>query len=141
VCGLCLVSTGLLGISQWHAHTRTALIVGMLGLQGFGLGLFQVANMDFVMRVIPRHQQGVAGSLTMLTRTIGVVAGVTFGSFFLGLLQARYTVQLQTTGASVAAVSPHAFLLAFQGVFQYAAAIAAIAAVLMWTSRFTTTPS
>ena len=36
---------------------------------------------------------------------------------------------------------PHAFLLAFQGVFQYAAAIAASAAVLMWSSRFTTTPS
>ena len=141
VCGLCLVSAGLLGISQWHAHTATALIVGMLGLQGFGLGLFQVANMDFVMGVIPRHQQGVAGSLTMLTRTVGVVAGVTLGSFLLGLLQARYTMQLEATGASVAAIGPQAFLLAFQGVFQYAAAMAAIAAVLMWSSRFTTTPS
>ena len=141
VCGLCLVSAGLLGISQWHAHTATALIVGMLGLQGFGLGLFQVANMDFVMGVIPRHQQGVAGSLTMLTRTVGVVAGVSLGSFLLGLLQARYTMQLETTGTSVAAMSPQAFLLAFQGVFQYAAALAAIAAVLMWSSRFTTTPS
>jgi MFS family permease len=124
VCGLCLVSAGLLGISQWHAHTTTALIVGMLGLQGFGLGLFQVANMEFVMGVIPRHQQGVAGSLTMLTRTIGVVAGVTLGSFLLGLLQARY----------------HAFLPAFQGVFQYAAAIAAVATGFMWSSRFAMTP-
>jgi predicted MFS family arabinose efflux permease len=113
----------------------------MLGLQGFGLGLFQVANMDFVMGVIPRHQQGVAGSLTMLTRTVGVVAGATLGSFLLGLLQSRYAMQLETTGVSVAAMSSHAFLLAFQGVFQYAAAIAAIAAVLMWSGRFTTTPS
>jgi EmrB/QacA subfamily drug resistance transporter len=141
VCGLCLVSAGLLGISQWHAHSAAALIVGMLGLQGFGLGLFQVANMDFVMSVIPRHQQGVAGSLTMLTRTVGVVAGVTLGSFLLGLLQAHYTMQLEATGTSVAAISPQAFLLAFQGVFQYAAVIAAIAAVLIWSSRFTTTPS
>src|SRR5215471_2890742 len=141
VCGLGLVSVGLLGISQWHTHAATALIVGMLGLQGFGLGLFQVANMDFVMGVIPRQQQGVAGSLTMLTRTVGVVAGVTLGSFLLGLLQSRYTMQLATAGASAAAMSPQAFLLAFQGVFQYAAAIAAIAAVLMWSSRFTTTPS
>jgi len=139
--GLCLVSAGLLGISQWHTHTATALIVGMLGLQGLGLGLFQVANMDFVMGVIPRHQQGVAGSLTMLTRTIGVVAGVTLGSFLLGWLQSRYTMQLATTGASVTAIGPPAFLLAFQGVFQYAAALAASAAVLMWSSRFTTTPS
>jgi hypothetical protein len=97
--------------------------------------------MDFVMSVIPRHQQGVAGSLTMLTRTVGVVAGVTLGSFLLGLLQAHYTIQLEATGTSVAAISPQAFLLAFQGVFQYAAVIAAIAAVLIWSSRFTTTPS
>jgi MFS family permease len=141
LCGLCLVSVGLLGISQWHAHTATALIVGMLGLQGFGLGLFQVANMDFVMGAIPRHQQGVAGSLTMLTRTVGVVAGATLGSFLLGLLQSRYTIQLEAAGASVAAVGPQAFLLAFQGVFQYAAAIAAVAAVLLWCSRFTTAQS
>jgi hypothetical protein len=70
-----------------------------------------------------------------------VVAGVSLGSFLLGLLQARYTIQLETTGMSVAAMSPQAFLLAFQGVFQYAAALAAIAAVLMWSSRFTTTSS
>ena len=93
------------------------------------------------MGVIPRHQQGVAGSLTMLTRTIGVVAGVTLGSFLLGWLQSRYTMQLTTTGVAVAAIGPPAFLLAFQGVFQYAAALAASAAVLMWSSRFTTTPS
>src|SRR5262249_46622326 len=141
VCGLCLVSAGLLGISQWHTHTAPALIVGLLRLQGFGLGLLQVANMDFVMGVIPRHQQGVAGSLPMLTRTVGVVAGVTLGSFLLGWLQVHYTMQLETTGMSLAAMSPQAFLLAFQGVFQYAAAMAAIAAVLMWSSRFTTTPS
>jgi predicted MFS family arabinose efflux permease len=141
LCGLWLASGGLLGISQWQAHTDTALIVGMLGLQGFGLGLFQVANMDFVMGVIPRHQQGVAGSLTMLTRTVGVVAGVTLGSFLLGLLQARYTVQLEAAGVSVASLDAQAFLLAFQGVFQYAAAIAAVAGVCMWGSRFTTAPS
>ena len=77
----------------------------------------------------------------MLTRTVGVVAGATLGSFLLGLLQARYTMQLETTGAAVVLLGPQAFLLAFQGVFQYAAAMAAIAAVLMWSSRFTTTPS
>ena len=141
LCGLCLVSAGLLGISQWHAHTTTTLIVGMLGLQGFGLGLFQVANMDFVMGLIPRHQQGVAGSLTMLTRTVGVAAGATLGSFLLGVLQARYTMQLEAAGVSVAAIEPQAFLLAFQVVFQYAAATAAVAGVLLWSSRFVTTPS
>jgi MFS family permease len=140
LCGLCLVSAGLLGISQWHAHTATTLIVSMLGLQGFGLGLFQVANMDFVMGVMPRHHQGVAGGLTMLTRTIGVAAGATLGSFLLGVLQAHYTVQLVAASVSVADIAPQAFLLAFQVVFQYAAATAAVAAALLWSSRFITTP-
>ncbi len=117
LCGLCLVSAGLLGISQWHAHTTTALIVGMLGLQGFGLGLFQVANMDFVMGLIPRHQQGVAGSLTMLTRTVGVAAGATLGSFLLGVLQARYTMQLEAAGVSVAGIESASVPLRLPGGF------------------------
>jgi hypothetical protein len=77
----------------------------------------------------------------MLTRTVGVVAGVTLGSFLLGLLQSRYIVQLEATGASLVPPGPQVFLPAFQGVFQYAAAMATIAVVLMWSSRFTTTPS
>lgn len=135
LCGLGLVVGGLLGVSQWQEHSPSALVAGMLVLQGLGLGLFQVANMDFVMSVIPRHQQGVAGSLTMLTRTVGVVAGATLGSFVLELLQARYTLQLQAAGVSVATIGPQAFIFAFQGAFQCAAAIAAVAAVLMWSSR------
>ena len=72
----------------------------------------------------------------MLTRTVGVVAGATLGSFVLGLLQARYTLQLQAAGVSVETIGPQAFLLAFQGAFQYAAALAAVAAILTWSSRF-----
>jgi EmrB/QacA subfamily drug resistance transporter len=136
LCGLGLASAGLWGISQWQAHSASALVVGMLLLQGCGIGLFQVANMDFVMGVIPRHQQGVAGSLTTLTRTVGVVAGATLGAGVLGLLQARYTLQLQAAGVSIASIAPQAFLLAFQGAFQYAAALVVVAAVLLWSSRF-----
>lgn len=88
------------------------------------------------MGVIPRHQQGIAGSLTMLTRTVGVVTGATLGSYVLGLLQVRYTLQLQAAGVSVASIGPQAFLLAFQGTFQYAAALVVVAAVLLWSSRF-----
>jgi hypothetical protein len=77
----------------------------------------------------------------MLTRTVGVVAGVTLGSYLLGLLQSRYTLQLEAAGTPEATMSPQAFLLAFQGVFHSAALIAASAAVLLWSSRFTTAPS
>jgi MFS family permease len=141
LCGLSLVSVGLLGISQWQAHAAIPLVAGMLVLQGLGLGLFQVANMDFVMGVIPRQHQGVAGSLTMLTRTVGIVTGATLGSFLLGLLQSRYIMQLEAAGVSAATIAPQAFLLAFQATFQYAAALAVVAGVLLWSSRFTTTQS
>jgi predicted MFS family arabinose efflux permease len=138
--GLALATGGLLGISQWQPHTVTLLVASLLLLQGFGQGLFQVANMDFIMGGIPRHQQGVAGSLTMLTRTIGVVAGATLGSGIFGLLQPHYTVWLQATGLSGSDLSLRAFMLAFQGAFWCATAVAAVACVLMWSSRYAMQP-
>jgi EmrB/QacA subfamily drug resistance transporter len=134
--GLILATGGLLGISQWQPHTAILLVAGLLLLQGFGQGLFQVANMDFVMGGIPRQQQGIAGSLTMLTRTIGVVAGATLGAGVFGLLQPRYTVRLQAAGVSGSDLSSQAFILAFQGAFWCATVVAAVACVLMWCSRY-----
>ena len=133
--GLLLVSVGLWGVSQWQSQSALGLVATMLGLQGLGLGLFQVANMDFVMGMIPRHQQGVAGSLTTLTRTVGIVSGATLGSFAFGSLQARYTLELQTIRLPLEMLRPQAFLQAFQGVFAYAALVAALAAVCLWSSR------
>ena len=45
-----------------------------------GYGLFQVAVMDRVMATLPRTDQGVAGSLNTVTRTVGVVAGASAGA-------------------------------------------------------------
>ena len=41
-----------------------AALAAVLFAHGCGQGLFQVANLDFVMGSIPRSRQGVAGSLT-----------------------------------------------------------------------------
>jgi hypothetical protein len=138
--GLALATGGLLGIGQWQPHTAMLLVAGLPLLQGFGQGLFQVANMDFIMGSIPRHQQGIAGSLTMLTRTIGVVAGATLGSGIFGLLQARYALQLQAAGVAGSDPSAQAFMLAFQGAFWCATAVAAVACVLLWSSRYAIRP-
>jgi EmrB/QacA subfamily drug resistance transporter len=138
--GLLLMTMGLGGISFWQANSTLLLLASTLWLQGVGAGLFQVANMDFVMAVIPRSQQGVAGSLTVLTRTIGVVSCATAGTLMLALLQSHYTSELQSAGMTVADVHVHAFVLAFRWVFRSAAAIAFIAAVCMWSSRFAAVP-
>jgi fucose permease len=134
--GLLLMTLGLASISQWRGSASTLLIAGALWLQGFGLGLFQVANMDFVMGTMPRFQQGVAGSLTMLTRTLGVVGCATMGAMTFGLLQAFFTTRLQAADLAVEATKTQAFVLAFQWVFQGAAVVAAVTCMLMWSTRF-----
>jgi EmrB/QacA subfamily drug resistance transporter len=141
VIGLVLVTCGLLGVSQWQVDAPLGLIIGALLIQGVGLGLFQVANMDFVMGTIPRHQQGVAGSLTMVTRTVGVVGGATGGALLFGLLQTRYLAQLAPAGLRAADGEVQAFLWAFQGTFWAAAAVATVACFLMGSSHFATRSS
>ena len=50
------------------------LVVAMF-VQGLGVGLFQVAYLDRVTAALSRGDRGVAGSLAMLTRTLGIVFG------------------------------------------------------------------
>lgn len=84
--GSILLLTGIAGIGFWSAQPDLFFIAACLLIQGLGLGLFQVANMDFVMGVLPREAQGVAGSLVMLMRTIGVVIGASAGAMLFALL-------------------------------------------------------
>jgi hypothetical protein len=48
-----------------------------LWVQGLGMGLFQVAYTDAVVGALPVSSRGVAGSLSMVARTVGVVVGAT----------------------------------------------------------------
>ena len=88
--GLGMAACGLLIISFWPmslgSAAASAIVIGALALHGFGYGLFQVAAVDVVMATMPRTQQGVGGSLNMLTRTLGVVAGASLGSILFAAL-------------------------------------------------------
>jgi hypothetical protein len=44
-------------------------------IEGVGQGLLNVAYTDLVTSTLPEHDRGVAGSLALLTRTIGIVSG------------------------------------------------------------------
>jgi len=115
----CLAMAAGLGVMA--TAPPLAVLVPALLVQGFGQGLFQVAFLDIVTGTLPASARGVAGSLGMLTRTIGVVIGASvltlaFQSFL-------------ATGAHVPASA--AFLSAFQSVFAIAAAIPAICAVAL----------
>jgi MFS family permease len=90
------------------------LAAGML-VQGAGLGLFQVAYFDICTATIPREDRGVAGSLVMVTRTLGVVTGATV----LMLVFESLRDQAAAGGAS----SVDSFLAGFHAAFSFSAAL------------------
>lgn len=89
--------------------------------QGFGLGLFQVAHLEIATATIPREDRGVAGSLVMMTRTVGVVTGATVLMLIFQTLRASASARgYGETGA---------FLSGFQGAFRIAAGLPALVVV------------
>ncbi len=74
--GLASLGVGLVIFSRADAGTHLVVLIVALSLVGMGLGSFQVPNMSFVMASIPRSQQGVAGGMTQMVRTSGLVAGL-----------------------------------------------------------------
>lgn len=111
--GVALGSAGLWGTSAWTAETGFIAMGLALLVQGIGVGLFQVAYADLVTATLPLEQRGVAGSLTMVTRTIGIVGGATG-------LSAAFR-HFEAAGLSAGANAADAFLSAFQSTFFYAA--------------------
>ena len=126
--GALLTGTGLFLVGTWQPDTAPFVMVLALGLHGLGLGFFQVAYMEIVIAASPVAHRGVAGSLSMLTRTIGVVggaAGLTLG--FQAIASAA-----RAGGAGEA----QAFLAAFHPMFR-ASGIAAVAigVLVAWSAR------
>jgi EmrB/QacA subfamily drug resistance transporter len=109
LCGLVLTVAGLWAISTWTQASPFGVVAASLFVQGMGIGLFQVGYSDYVTGALPVQERGVAGSLTMVTRTIGVVLGATG-------LSATFTHVEAVARLSQASPS-EAFLLAFQTTF------------------------
>ncbi|MFN4090348.1 MAG: MFS transporter [Alphaproteobacteria bacterium] len=128
ITGAALVAIGLFAVSRWDAAPSVALRVpGLLG-PGIGAGLFPVANLDLVTAGLPAEDRGVAGSLAMLTRTVGVVGGAALLSLLFGTIE--------TARIATGAGADTAFLSAFRGTLAAAAALAAaITVVLAWRGR------
>ena len=112
---LCSLGLALTAIAASGQSLRW-LLAG-LALQGAGLGIFQVAYMDFVIGAIAPGARGVAGSLAMLTRTLGIVAGATSMS----LVYSTMENMERAAGSDGTA----AFLAGFRAAFWLAAALAA----------------
>ena len=113
VAALALCVLALAAIAAWPERGQVMWIATVLLLVGIGYGLFQVAVLDQVMGHLSRDDQGVAGSLHTVTRTAGVVLGVSAGSALFDSLEAA------------------GFINAFSTVFQAACALAVLNLVLM----------
>jgi MFS family permease len=116
--GAILSGAGLYLIGTWDVAASPAVILTPLVLQGFGTGLFQVAYIDLVMGGLPPGQRGVAGSLAMLTRTLGIVTGASL-----------LTLAFHALGAASAA-SGEDFLSAFHATFRLAGALSALTGIV-----------
>ncbi|MBR1266882.1 MFS transporter [Bradyrhizobium sp. AUGA SZCCT0222] len=114
IAGAAIIGAGLLLLGAWTAQTPTALRVTGLIVQGIGLGLFQLAYSDIVTATLPLTERGVAGSLALLTRTLGTVTAASVFFLVFEILQAT-----------------HGFFEAFQQTFQLAAVLAFVAAGLL----------
>src|SRR5260370_963258 len=107
--GALVTGVGLFLIGEWQPDTPPQFMLFALALQGLGMGLFQVAYMEIVMAASPLAYRGVAGSLSMLTRTIGVVTAAA------GLTLAFQA--LQGAASAQGAGEAQAFLSAFRNLF------------------------
>lgn len=107
--GGALVTTGSIAIAAWAKTPWLPGILGTLLLHGVGAGLFQVAYTDIVMAALPRNERGVAGSLTMVTRTIGILSAATALTALMQTIEGRRSA----AGASGAAAFADAFAIVF----------------------------
>ena len=86
--GAVLIGLGLLLIATWQRGTPAAWLVATLLLQGAGGGVFQLAYTDIVTATIPPQHRGVAGSLAMVTRTVGTVSAAALVMLLFAQLEA-----------------------------------------------------
>src|SRR5882757_4424320 len=117
IAGAAAIGAGLLLLGAWTEQTSTILRVAGLIVQGIGLGLFQLAYSDIVTAALPQAERGVAGSLALLTRTLGTVTAASVFFLVFKILQAK-----------------HGFFEAFHQTFQLAALLAFVAAGLLMLS-------
>jgi len=117
IAGAAAIGAGLLWIGAWTEQTPTVLRIAGLVLQGVGLGLFQLAYSDIVTAALPLRDRGVAGSLVLLTRTLGTVTAASVVLMVFEILN-----------------TDHGFLEAFHRTFQLAALLAFAAAALLAVS-------
>jgi predicted MFS family arabinose efflux permease len=120
--GSLLAAAGLSRLGLVGPEPAIAVLTVSMFVNGVGVGLFQVAYFDIVTGTLPRGDRGVAGSLAMATRMLGVVAGASLLMLAFQGIGAR--------ALSAGADPTDAFLSGLRGAFRIAAAIPLVPVLL-----------
>jgi len=124
--GLAAVGMMILAAGLWQLSllgpgaSQQAVALGLLTM-GLGTGIFISPNSSSLMGAAPRDQQGVAGSVLALSRSLGMMIGVALGA---GL----FTAFGGHTGRAWEPADFHAFAVALL----IAAAVAVVGALASW---------
>ena len=74
-CGVAVIGLALLPLGLTGASTPIVVVALLLAFEGLGMGLLAVAYTDLVVGTLSEQDRGIAGSLALLTRTMGNVSG------------------------------------------------------------------
>ncbi len=121
--GLIVLLVSQVGYMLFQAQLNLVIIIGVIFLNGVGMGLFISPNNALTMGVIESKYDGVGGSLSSFARTLGMSLGVSFASTMLFL-------QLPGVRVITASLGDH-FLVAFHRVFMGAAILSLVAILLV----------
>ena len=122
--GLLAMTVGLAAIAAIGLGWPTSTVVVALALIGLGLGVFSVPNMATVMGALPESDQGVAGAINLMMRTLGIVTGAAWHALVFDRAEVGAT-----------------FEAAFGVVFAVAAGIMAVAVAVALVSQPRRLPS
>jgi len=117
-----LMALGLALIGALSMAQAWPLMALALLLQGLGLGVFQVVYADKVVATLSDSARGLSGSLTLVTRTVGIVAAALIWLWLMELLQN----QALSEGAS----RPEAIWAGTIGLLPWATGVAIVLATL-----------
>ena len=74
--GLLIIVASQIGYAFFNLQTSFMFVALMIGLVGFGNGLFQAPNNTVVMSSVPTRDLGIAGGMNALARNLGMVVGI-----------------------------------------------------------------
>jgi len=125
-----LMAAALVALAQvvmafWPAAPGMLALAPGLVLHGLGIGLFQVGYADHIVASLNARDRGVAGGLTVLTRTIGVIVSAALLTSALQMLEARHLA----AGLGATAAFHAAFRELFLGSALVLAAFVAFSAI------------